>query len=166
MSPKITDRNKPKKENIYDGHWHSSPQFCIQAFFITRYHSGGQSSEVLERGVVGGRAALLIRLEANSLLHIHQAELLQRQVCCWSAPVTLEGRVYVQAWFSLRNKEPLPSSFVFCLKCSSNSLRREITSLNERRRDSKHWKSHPMSHLCSFRHFSVPQFFFVQDSMY
>lgn len=35
------NRWKQHKENIYDGHWHSSPQFCIQAFLITRYHSGG-----------------------------------------------------------------------------------------------------------------------------
>lgn len=35
----------------------------------------GQSSKVLKKGVVGGRVALLIKLEANALMHIHQAEL-------------------------------------------------------------------------------------------
>lgn len=30
------------------------PQFCIQAFIIARYHSRGQSSKVLKRGVAWG----------------------------------------------------------------------------------------------------------------
>ena len=29
------------------------PQFCIQAFLITRYLSEGQSQKVLKRGVAG-----------------------------------------------------------------------------------------------------------------
>lgn len=52
-----------------------------------------QSSKVLKRGVVWGKVTLLIGLEANTLMHIHQAESIQHQVGCRSAPVTLEGRV-------------------------------------------------------------------------
>lgn len=37
-------------------------------------HSGGQSSKVFHGGVVEGRAALLIRLEANLFMHIRQSE--------------------------------------------------------------------------------------------
>lgn len=56
--------------------------------------------KVCKGGVVGGGGAFLIRLEAN--LHIRQPEWCQCHVCCWSAPVKMEGRVYVLAGFSLK----------------------------------------------------------------
>lgn len=71
------------------------PSFAYRLSSSPGVTLGGHSSKVFKRGVVGGRVALLIRLEANSFMHIHQAELLQSQVCCGSAPVTLDGRVHV-----------------------------------------------------------------------
>lgn len=82
MFSKKTDRKNNNKKNKHDGHWHSSPQFCIQAFLKTRYHSGGKVQKSLKRGVVGGKVALQIKLEANTLMHIRQADLYQSQVCC------------------------------------------------------------------------------------
>lgn len=91
------------------------PRFCIQAFLVAQYHSGVKVQKSLKRTVVGGMVALLIRLEPNSFMHIHQAELLQSQVFCWRASV--KGRVNVQAKISLRNTKPLP----FSLRLAQNA---------------------------------------------
>lgn len=124
MNPKITE----KKENIIIGI--AVPKFCIQAFIITRYHSRGQSSNVLKRGVVAGRVALLIRLEANTFMHIHQADFFffQSQVCCLSAPVTLEGESLCSSPVQSVIQGTIAIQSVICLICSSNSVRREISS--------------------------------------
>lgn len=125
MNPEITE----KKENIIIGI--AVPKFCIQAFIITRYHSKGQSSTVLKRGVVGGRVALLIRLEANTFMHVHQADFFvcfQSQVCCLSAPVTLEGESLCSSPVQSVIQRTIAIQSVICLICSSNSVRREISS--------------------------------------
>lgn len=58
------------------------PSFAYRLFLKTRYHSGGKVQKSVKRGVVGGKVALQIKLEANTLMHIRQADLYQSQVCC------------------------------------------------------------------------------------
>lgn len=51
--PEKEGKNKVKR---YDGHWHNSPQFCIQAFLFTSVSLGVKVlSQVFTRGAGGGK---------------------------------------------------------------------------------------------------------------
>lgn len=159
MSPKI-NRKKKRKKNICNGHWHSSPQFCIQAFLITRYNS----RVIVQKGGVGVDGPSWLDWKQTHLCIFTRQNYFKVRLAAEVHQWHLKGEFKSSLVQSLKQRT-IPIQFVFCLICSSNCLKREIISLNERTHAWKHWKSHSMSHLYSFLHFSVPQLF-VQDSMY
>lgn len=71
---KHIETNKNEENN--EGHWHSRPQVCIQAFVPVTL--GSQFTSPYVR-VAWGLVALLIRLEANSFMHTPRTEILPFQ---------------------------------------------------------------------------------------
>lgn len=71
---KHIETNKNKENN--EGHWHSRPQVCIQAFVHVTL--GSQFTSPYMR-VGWGLVALLIRLEANSFMDTPRTEILPFQ---------------------------------------------------------------------------------------
>ncbi len=121
------------------------PSFAYRLSIKTRYHSGGQSSKVLKRGVVGGRVALQIKIRSKLVNAYSPGRIIKSGLLLRCSSDTSRESLCSILVQSLKQRTTA-DHFVFGLRCSSNSHRREIISLDERTHASKFRGSHFMSH--------------------